>query len=184
MSSLFSRNPEEKKPAPAHSPFAPERLEKETAHLRNRRSVRHLDATRHRGWPWLLVLLVLGLLWLFCMDPVLYSFQRDDAIRDYLYLHNCGSDAKARELAASGVLTPNEVERLDRRIGSFQDYYANSAAADQKADEIIRYMKGLSDLRAGRYESLGTVGKIRYQLFVRFGLIPPVKWNIFTPEVR
>jgi hypothetical protein len=180
MASLFGNDPGKRPPLSA---YAPERIEREVSHLSKKGSVRHMRETRRSGLAWLITLVVIVFLWLFFMDTVLHSFARSDAIRTYLYLHNYGSDKKALELARTGMFTPNEIEILNRRPGSFQDYFVNSHAADQSADSIIRYMQSLSDLRTGQYAKLGIVGKIRYQLFVRFGLIPPEKWSLFEPSV-
>jgi hypothetical protein len=160
-----------------------ERIQRETSHLQKRKSVRDGRDIKPTKTPWLWILLALGLLWLFFMDPVLHSFKRSDAIRDYLYLHNCGSDQKAAELAASGILRPNEVEILNRRVGSFQDYYANAAAASSAADSIIAYMTGVNNLHTGKVDQLDWLGKIRYWLFIRWGISPPTQLAIFEPSV-
>ena len=159
-----------------------ERIQRETSHLQKRKSVRDGKDVKPTRTPWLLIALGLALLWLFFMDPFLHSFKKNDAIRDYLYLHNCGSDRKAAELAASGILSASEVEILNRRVGSFQDYYANAAAANQDADSIIAYMNGVAALHAGHYDALDWVGKVRYQLFVRFGIMPPTEFGLFEPS--
>ena len=118
------------------------------------------------------------------MDPVLHSFRRGDAIRTYLYLRNYGSDAKARALLASGVFTPNEIDELNRRLGNFQDYFASGEAAKSSADSLIHYFSGLTALHNGQVAKLDAVGKVRYYLFVQFGLLPPQSWSMFDPPVE
>jgi hypothetical protein len=181
MASIFNKDPSKRPPLPA---YARERIAPEIEHLKKKTSVRDAKQQRRTAGVWTLVLLVLGLLWLFFMDPVLHSFKRSDAIRDYLYLHGFGSDAKAQALAETGIFSPPELEILNRKLGAFQDYYATPADADRQADQIIHYMKGVAALRDGEYEKLDDVGKVRYNLFVRFGLIPPASWNVIDPAVN
>jgi hypothetical protein len=178
--SLFSKDPSEKPPV---SPYAAERIEHEIAHLRKGSSVRDPKQARRSLAAWLLVLFVLGLLWLFFMDPILHGFKRGEAIRTYLYLHGFGSEQKARALLATGIFTEPEIEQLNRRQGAFQDYFSSPAAAERKSDAIVDYLNGVTNLHASRYEKLDPVGKIRYQLFVRWGLMPPTDWSAFDPSI-
>jgi hypothetical protein len=179
--SLFKRNSLDRKPL---SPYSPERIEHEIAHLRNRGSVRDPNARKRSPITWLITLAVLGLLWLYFMDPVLHSFRRGDAIHAYLYLHNFGSERKAQALADSGIFTAGEVQRLNHRQGSFQDYYSGPDAAERSANSVISYLQGVSDLQNGRYANLDFLGKVRYQLFVRFGILPPIQWAVFDPSIE
>ncbi len=178
--SLFGKDPTAQ---PAPSPYARERIEREIAHLKKPASVRDPKATRRSLAAWLIVLTVGSLLWLFFMDPILHGFKRTDAIHAYLYQRNCGSDQKGLALTGTGVFTPNEIDRLNQRHGAFQELFPSPAAADQTTQAVIEYFKGVADLHAGRYEQLDLVGKIRYQLFVRFGLQPPTDWNVFDSSV-
>ncbi len=181
MSSIFNKDPGRKTPLPA---YAKERIEGEIGHLKKRTSVRDAKQKKRTFAAWLLTLVVLGLLWLFFMDPVLRGLKRSEAIRDYLYLHNFGSDAKAQALAGSGYFAPTEIEVLNRRQGSFQDYYASPGAADREADALIAYVKGVDALHRSDYPRLDLVNKVRYQLFVRFGLMPPTDWAPFDPAIN
>jgi len=159
------------------TPYARELIEHEIEHLKKRRGVRHVQETE-RAWGKLLICLaVLGVLWLYVMDPFLFSYNRGDAIHVYLYLHNYGSDAKAQAVAASGLLTPNEVTQLDHRQGAFQDYFNGTGPAEQRAAELIAYMDQVRALHEGRYEALSPVNKLRYYLFVKTGLMPPTRWT-------
>jgi hypothetical protein len=178
--SLFRNNP---LGAGTSSPYARERIEKEIAHLKKSVSVRDPKQQGRTLGAWVLVIGVLGLLWLFFMDPVLRAFKRNEAIHAYLYLHSFGSDAKAQAIAATGVFTPSDIERLNRRQGSFQDYFATPAAATQAADAAVAYFKGVKNFQEGRYEKLDRLGKLRYQLFLRFGLRPPTQWSFIDPSV-
>ena len=179
MASLFSKDPGERKPL---STYAPERIEGEVAHLKKRGSVRDAKETRRTLGIWVSILAVAALVWLFCMDPLLYSFKRGDAIHAYLYLHSFGSEAKATAVAATGIITPNEVTYLNQRQGTFQDYFPTPARAAEVADSVIGYMKGVTDLHSGRYDRLDRIGKLRYQLFVRWGLHPPIHWDFLDPS--
>jgi hypothetical protein len=182
MASLFNREP---KPKPPLGPYARERIEKEVEHLRKKGSVRHAgDKPRNSRAGWIVVLLFGALLWLFFMDPVLHGYHRDEAERVYLYLHHFGSERKAHELLATGIFSPSEIEQLDRRSGSFQDYYSDPGAGDRAADAIIQYLQGVTDLQNGSYDKLGPVGKLRYQLFIRFGIHPPTQWAFLNPSVH
>ena len=165
------------------APFSRDLIAKEIDHLKKRRGVRHAQDTE-RGWSkGLLFLAVLALLWLYAMDPFYFSYNRGDAARVYLYLHNYGSDARAHEVAACGLLTPNEVARLDHRTGAFQDYFNGTGPASSKAEELIAYMDQVRALHQGRYESLSLVNKLRYFLFVKTGLTPPIHWAALNSSI-
>jgi hypothetical protein len=169
---------------PGQPQFARELIEKEIDHLKNRKSVRHAQETR-RGWSkTIVVAAVLGVLWLYFMDVFLFSYNRGDAIRVYLYLHNYGDDQKAMAVANSGMLTPSEVAQLNRRQGSFQDYFDGTGAAQKKGTELIAYMAEVRALHQRHYDSLSLVNKIRCVLFMDTGLIPPTHWNALNSSIN
>jgi hypothetical protein len=181
MPSIFNRDPGDPKQPSA---YARDRIEAEIAHLKKRKPVRDARQTSQMLGAWVSVLLVLALFVLFFMDPVLHSIKRGDAIHAYLYLHGYGSDAKAQALAATGILTANEVDLLNHRQGAFQDLFPSPGAADAAADDVIRYMKGVENLHSGHDDRLDWLGKIRYQLFMRWGLSPPTEWDFLNPSVN
>jgi hypothetical protein len=117
------------------------------------------------------------------MDPILHAWYKGEAIRAYLYLHNYAAGPQAEELAVTQILSPEEVDTLNHRHGSFQDYYASPGAANRAAQTIINYMTALHLLHAGKYPQLDLVGKMRYFLFMRTGLIPPMAWSFLDPSV-
>lgn len=182
MASPFNKIPGDKPPL---GPYSRERIAPEIDHLRHRGTVRRADGKTSGGFrgAGFIILVVLIFLGLFFMDPVLHAWHRGEAVRDYLYLHHFGSEPKARQLLATGIFSPAEIELLNRRQGSFQNYYSGPGHASRAADSIIRYLQGVSALQAGAYDRLNTLGKIRYQLFVRFGLHPPVSWNVLDPSI-
>ncbi len=81
-------------------------------------------------------------------------------------------------------LRPERIALLNQRSGAFQDYYPGPGEGNRAADSVIRYLQGVTDLRNGDYEKLNWVGKIRYQLFVRFGLHPPTRWKLLDPAIN
>ncbi len=157
--------------------FSRELIEHEIEHLKKRRSVRHAHETERAKWKVLAAVVVLTLLGLYFMDPFVFSYNRGDAIRVYLYLHNYGDDAKAQAVARSGLLTDYEIAQLNHRQGSFQDYFNGTGPAEQKAADLIAYMDQVHALHAGVYDSLSPVNKVRYVLFVKTGLTPPIRWQ-------
>jgi hypothetical protein len=165
------------------APFARELIEKEIEHLKKRRGVRNTHDTERSLGKGLLCVAVLALLWLYAMDPFFFSYNRGDAARVYLYLHNYGNDAKARAVAGCGLLLPSEVAQLDRRTGSYQDYFNGTGPAEQKAAELIAFMDQVKALHQGRYESLSLVNKLRYFLFVKTGLTPPIRWQALNSSI-
>ncbi len=165
------------------APFARELIEKEIEHLKKRRGVRSADNTE-RAWSKILICAaVAGGLWLYAMDPFYFSYNRGDAIRVYTYLHNYGNDARARAVADCGLLEPSEVTALNRRTGSFQDYFNGTGPAEQRAAELIAYMDQVRALQQGQYESLSLVNKVRYFLFVKTGLPLPVRWQVLDSSI-
>lgn len=180
MESLFSKDPTARPPLP---PYAIERIQQEIEHLRKRSSVRSLRADSLSATRFFSAFALCALLWLYFMDPFLYAYHKGDAIRTYLYLHNHGSEQKAITLVSTGIFSETEVRYLSHRQGSFQEYFATPQAAEQTADTIIGYMNGLNDLRAGQYDRLDPLGKLRYLLFVRPGFLPPSSWDALNPSV-
>ncbi|MDB4793523.1 hypothetical protein OAG63_00745 [Methylacidiphilales bacterium] len=164
-------------------PYAPERIEKEVAHLKKLYPSRY----KRRGVPVTRIIscLVLGLLLgLYFMDPFLYAFHKSEAIRAYLYLHHYGSDQEAQALLATRIFSDSEIRALDSRYGSFQDYFASPAQADQTANTIVNYLNGVTYLHLGKYDQLDSVGKLRYFFFFRTGLLPPTDWSFLTPTAN
>jgi hypothetical protein len=164
-------------------PFDRELIAQEIAHLQKARGVRHAQEQSRGLSRTIMFGALLLLVWLYFMDPVLFAYNRGDAIHAYLYLHNYGSDTKATALAASGYFSPSEKQALDRRIGSFQDYFVGTQAAEKKADALMAYTAGVRALHGDKYEALSPVNKFRYVLFIKTGLTPPVSWEILNPSV-
>ncbi len=172
------------KDAPVSAPPNPLKLiESEIGHLKKGSSIRHGPHAQSKKIPALIVIVLCGLVWLYVMDPVLHAWYKGDAVRTYLYLHNYGAGSRARDLVATQIFSPDEVRMLDRRTGSFQDYFTSPLEANEKADTIIKYMRGVELLHAGKYQQLDPVGRLRFFLFVRIGLIPPTAWTFLDPSV-
>ena len=177
--SLFQRKP--------HGPSAPptphELIEREIVHLKKKKSVRYGDNPRKMSL-WLLVVAACGLVWLYLQDPIEHAWYKGEAIKAYVYLHNYGAGKEVDELAASGILQPEEVVQLNQRHGSFQDYYSTPEAAAHDALNIVSYMASVKELHAGRYEDLDPLGRMRYALFIRTGIVLPTAWQFLDPVVN
>lgn len=180
MASLFSKDPTARAALP---PYSFERIEREIAHLRKSGSVRGKSGERPTTARLVTSIALCTLFWLYFMDPFLYAYHKGDAIRTYLYLHHYGSNQKVQVLLSTGIFSNSEVDALNHREGSFQDYYAGPSQANQSADSIVDYMNGLYYLRMGQYDHLDPIGKLRYLLFFRTGLTPPTNWAGLTPVV-
>jgi hypothetical protein len=180
MASLFSKDPTAPVLLP---PYALERIEREIAHLRKSSSVRHKPGEKLTVARVASSVAICTLLCLYFMDPFLYAYHKGDAIRTYLYLHNHGSDEKAQALLSTRIFSNSEIDVLNHRDGTFQDYFSSPMQAEQSADSIVNYMNGLYYLRMGQYDSLDPIGKLRYLLFFRTGLLPPTDWSALTPSV-
>jgi hypothetical protein len=178
--SLFQRKTGDK-PATL-SPY--DLIEREIDHLKHRPSVRYGTKSKRRMSAWLLVLAACGLGWLYLMDPFEHAWYKYEAISSYLYLHNYGTGKDADELAAAGILQPEEVTLLNRRHGSYQDTYASPGTAAATAQAIIAYMHSVKQLHAGAYANLDPVGRLRYVLFIRPGLFLPTSWDCLDPAVN
>ena len=180
-SSIFGKDPSQQPVPPA---FARARIEREIAHLKKPQSTRHGPNEHDIQGIFSFCVILFAIIGLYFMDPFFYSWYKGDAIQAYLYLHNCDSDQKAQALIATGILTQEDVEILNRRHGSFQDYYSSPQEAEKTADSIISFMNGLSKQRTGPYDDLDLLGKIRYNLFCRWGLNPPSEWTSLNPAVK
>jgi hypothetical protein len=165
------------------SPTPYELIEPEIVHLKKGYSIRHGPRAERKAPPWLVILGFCGLAWLYLMDPVLHAWYKGEAIRTYLYLHNYGSGPLADNLIATKIFSPDEVNILNHRLGSFQDYYASPEAANRQAAAIIDYMTSLHLLHTGHYQQLDPVGRMRYLLFIRTGIVLPTDWSILDPSV-
>jgi hypothetical protein len=164
-------------------PFSPDLIAKEITHLKKGRSVRQAQDSRRSKWRIFLFVVVVALLGLYGMDPMLFSYDRGDAIQVYLYLHNYGNDHEADTMVACGLLTPGEAHQLRLRQGSFQDYFDGTKAAEEKAAALVRYMNGVHDLHQYRYAALTPLNKLRYILFMKTGLTPPISWNALNSSI-
>jgi len=177
MGSLFSKEP------PAREPTPLERIGPEITHLKKKTSVRTgAEEARRRG-SWIIGALLCAWVWLYVMDPILYAWHKSEAVRVYLYLHSSENADATQALLDSGIFSAAEVGKLNEERGSYENYFSTPGEAQRKAAAIVLYMKGLQDLRAGRYDQLDLVGKIRYTLFVRGGVLPPSHWDFLTPSV-
>jgi len=176
--SLFQRNPPEDRPS---TPY--ELIEPEIVHLKKGTSVRHGPRAQRKSSPWLIILGFCGLVLLYVLDPFLHAWYKGEAVRTYLYLHNYGAGPLADNLVATHILSEDEVNVLNHRQGSFQDYYASPDAANQEAQTIIDYVNGVKLLHAGKYQHLNPVGRLRYLIFIRMGLNPPTDWTSLDPSV-
>lgn len=165
------------------SPTPYELIEPEIVHLKKGYSIRYGPHAKKTTPPWLVIIAFCGLVWLYLMDPFLHAWYKGEAIRTYLYLHNYATGPLADSLIASQILSPDEVMVLNHRQGAFQDYYASPQAANHQAEVIINYMADLHLLHSGNYETLGPVGRMRYLLFIRTGLILPTQWDFLDPSV-
>lgn len=170
-------------PSTRPAPFSRELIEKEIEHLKKGKSVRQARESHRSRLGVAVCGAVFVLFGLWAMDPVLFSYNRGDAIHAYLYLHNYGDDHKADALAACGLLTPREAHKLSIRQGKFQDYFNGTGDAEQKAAALIQYMKGVRALHEGRYDDLTLLNKIRYILFIKTGLTPPIQWDFLDSSI-
>ncbi|MCE0522549.1 MAG: hypothetical protein LV480_06530, partial [Methylacidiphilales bacterium] len=122
--SLFHKKaPEDQQPTPY------EQIEPEIVHLKKGYSIRHGAKAKPRTPAWLVVIGFCGLAWLYLMDPILHAWYKGEAFKTYLYLRNYGSNQLAARLVATQIISPEEAEVLNRRQGSFQDYYPSPEAA-------------------------------------------------------
>jgi len=166
------------------SPPTPyELIDSEIAHLKKGSSIRQGPGAKTNTHPWLIILGLCGLAWLYVMDPFLHAWYKGEAVRTYLYLHNYGTGPLLNDLIATRIFSPDEVEALNHRNGSFQDYYASPEAANREAQTILNYMTAVRLLHAGKYQQLDPVGRARYLLFIRTGIIPPTQWSVLDASV-
>ena len=178
--SIFRKDPPEKKSAPP-DPYA--LIDKEVDHLKKGSSVRHGEKGRRRTPNLLIVLAFCGLLWLYLMDPICHAWYKGDAVKAYLYLHSFGSAADIESLASCRILTEADIDNLNHRTGNFQDYYASPDAAKKNAQDIVEYMKNVQLLHDGKYLQLDPVGRMRYAIFIKFGIVVPTDWTFLDPTV-
>jgi len=176
--SLFHKKTPE---GPAPTPY--ELIEPEIVHLKKGYSIRYGARPKPKMPAWLVLLGFCGLAWLYLMDPLLHAWYKGEAVRTYLYLHNYGSGPLADSLVATQIFSPDEVQTLNHRQGSFQDYYSSPAAANREAGAIINYLANVHLLHAGAYQQLDPVGRMRYLLFIRTGIVLPTDWDFLDPSV-
>jgi hypothetical protein len=177
--SLFDKNGPQDRPLTPH-----ERLAPEIAHLKKGSSVRHGPNAKNRFSPWLIVFLICALIWLYIMDPVIHGWYRGEAVRTYLYLHNYSTGPVVDQLVATGIFAPDEVHTLNNRQGAFQDYYESPQAANHQAQVIINFMKGVHLLHEGDYDQLDWIGRLRYNLFIRWSVPLPTDWTFLDPTIE
>ena len=179
--SLFQRKPDA---ASAPTSLTPHQMiEKEVEHLKKGKLARYGDKPVRKASIWLIVVTLCALVWLYIMDPVMHAWYKYEAAHAYRYLHNYGAGKEFAELAASGILSPEEIHQLDRSTQTDKDYYSTPRAGAQAAQTIVDYMASVKALHKGVYVNLDPVGRVRYTLFVRYGIIPPTSWNFLDPGI-
>jgi hypothetical protein len=176
MGSIFT-----KKPA-TRPPTALDRIGPEIKHLKKGISVREGNS-RSKAAAWIASIALLLLIGLFFMDPFLYSLRKSEAIRAYVYLHNYASASSTSGLVASGIFSKDEIRVMNDRRGTFQDYFSSVTEAENQAVTVVDFINGLHALRHGKYEQLDRLGKLRYLLFIRIGIDPPMAWSGINPSV-
>jgi len=180
MESLFDKDPTQGPPLSNY-----DRIEKEIAHLKKGTSVRTAPGQQGRKiGSWVLISVILAIIGFYVMDPFIYALKKSDAIDIYLYLHNCDGKTSTDALLATQIFSDDEIRALNKRQGSFQDYFSSPQEAEAKAAAIVHFIDGLHNLHANRYDQLSTIDKIRCVLFVRNGLLPPMSWNMLNPTVE
>ncbi len=178
--SLFQRKPAANSSTP---PTPHELIQKEVAHLKKRSTARLGDKPARTVSLWVLVVIGLGLLWLYAQDPILHAWYKDDAIKAYAYLHNHGTGKDADQLAGCGIMRPEEVVQLNQSLDPSATTYATPKDAAEVAQTVLAYVSSVKMLHTGHYESLDPVGRVRYTLFIRPGIPLPVAWDFLDPSV-
>jgi hypothetical protein len=172
------------KDTPKDTPPTPlEKIESEISHLKKGTSVRHGNRRPSSAAPWLIVLALMGVGWLYVMDPVIHAWDKGEAARVYLYLHSYGTGPTIDNLIATQIIAPEEVQVLNGRPGSFENYFVSPGAATTKAEAIIKYMDSVKALQSGKYEQLDPVNKLRYYLFIRNDIFLPTQWSFLDPAI-
>ena len=178
MESIFHKAPV------ARAATVYDRIGPEIAHLKKGTSVRQRVEARNTKAAWAATIAIFILLGLFFMDPFLYAMHKSSAIKAYIYLHTYGSDAAVKSLANSRMFTAEELHTMNGRHGSFQSYFTSPNDAQATADSAVDFMNTVRNLRyGGDYTALDPVSKLRYMLFVRLGLFPPITWSGLNPTI-
>lgn len=178
MESIFSRA----LPTPAPTLF--DRLGPELEHLQKVTSVRYGTMAHKQSYGWAAAIAICSLLALYFMDPFIYAMHKYEAMQAYVYLHNHDSKSYTDALAATRMFSQDELDALNRQKATSADSNMSPREAEDKAATVVAYMKSVRDLHLGRYEGLDPIGKLRYLLFVRTGLIPPTEWSGLNPSVE
>lgn len=180
MESLFDKDPSQGPPLSNY-----EKIASEISHLKKGKSVRQTPGqTTRKLAPIIFILVVLAFIGLYIMDPFLYAWHKYEAIHAYLYLHNYDSATATDALAATRILSEDEILALNQRKGSFQDYYPSAQAAEAEAATIVQFMDGLQNLQMNKYDQLDPLNKLRCFIFIRSGFATPTSWNCLNPVVE
>jgi hypothetical protein len=178
MQSIFSKVPV------ARASTVYDQIGPEIVHLQKGTSVRDRAEARNKKGAWIATIAICILLGLFFMDPFLYAMHKSSAIKAYLYLHNYDSDSSTKALEDSQMFTRDEIESMKSLHGSYLSYFSTPVDAEKTAASAVSFMSGVHALHNGDYANLDPVGKLRYMLFVRLGLYPPVAWKGLNPPVE
>jgi len=178
MSSIFTKELEE---VPT-SPY--DLIEPEIRHTKGQ-GVSRWQTSPHIAMVRLIgAIAFLVLIGLYFMDPFFYSMHKSRAMRSYLYLKSYGNPAEVRALATSGIFSEGELNVLNPKMGDFTAFYESPASAQKAADDAIAYMNNLNRLHTGRLDGANFITHLRYDLFNRFGIIPPKEWESLNPDVE
>jgi hypothetical protein len=170
--------------ADPHPPGPYERIEPEVRHLASRGKSSWSVRPKYAVARLLLGATAAILVGLYVLDPFVMAVHKARAMRSYLFLSQYGNAKVVSELVESPVLTDYEVRMLKGRTGQFLDYYVNTTQAEEASRQAIAYVEGIDRLHRHDLSEADLFGKIRYHLFIRWGLIPPRQWRTLNPDPR
>jgi hypothetical protein len=168
-------------------------VEEPSNYDRIQREIRHL---KNRGMsPWTtnpfmkmgrlaMGFLAVLLAFMYFYDPFAYAYHKTQAMQAYLYLQRWGDNLEVERLEQSGYFSPEDIRLLNGSQANPKEYFVNTAEAHAASYAALRYRQQAEAVRDGDLSSGSVLDYWRYNLLIRWGILPPRQWRALNPSPR
>lgn len=161
-----------------------QRIEREILHLKNRGRSPWSTKPGMKIFRIALGGLAVLLVVLYLYDPFAYAYHKSAAMRSYLYLQRWGDSVEVDRLKHSGYFSQEEIRLLNASKADPKDYYRNTTQAQQASYDALKYLQNVDSLYEMDLAHASWLDKARYELFIRWGILPPRQWRALNLDPR
>ncbi len=159
-----------------------ESIQSEIAHLKKSSLAPSFGHRALSALQFLGIVLFLGIVGLYFMDPFAYAIEKRRAFRIYSYLKNFGTSDSLQNLVSTNIFTPEEIHILDVNTDDSRRFFGTTLEAEEASREVISYMIDLEAMKTGNLAKASWLAHLRYNLFGHFGISTPQPWRWLNPH--